>query len=361
MKKLIVVLLASVAVGAFAEQMSLAEARAQIGDAVANPSLVTSIVKQLAKDDQKKFIADVNEAIGKMPASNESRAASYLNVNRAAVKGARNVDVMGMLAEVFATVSPENLTVINESFANDLFSRTADPSVTFTDQQFLEIASNTVSKIAARVADVDNSAVRTGFAILMFARASNGTPANLVETLSTLLPEDVREVATKEWFPSALSTEAKSYDPILAAIDASIPNPQVVLRLAGPQTLESMLSDLAAGGSNLNYLNMDRASTFGMDRGGLGSELDNGLDRLPFFYHKKAIFSGGGTKGSDRKIAGGPKYVVDPTTGRVIVVPGGTPTDPTSGEVVGPGRVPISPITPTPPSPPEPVPYPGQW
>lgn len=287
MKKLIVMLVASVAVGAFAEQMSLAEARAKIGDAIENPSLITSIVQQLSSDDQKKFIADVNEAIGKMPASNEARAASYLNVNRAAVKGARKVDVLGMLAEVFATIPPENLTVINESFANDLFSRTADPSVTYTDQQFLEIARNTVSKIASRVADVDNSAVRTGFAILMFARASNGTPANLVESLSELLPEDVREVSTKEWFPSALSAEAKSYDPILAAIDAGIPNPQVVYRLAGPQTLESMLSDLAAGGSKLAFLKADVESTFGADRGGIGSELDNGLDRVGFMPVRK--------------------------------------------------------------------------
>lgn len=324
MKMMIGLMVAVVAASAFAGKMTLADARAKISAAVAEPTQVATIVKQLDAADQQKFLAELNEAIGKMPGSVNSKTATYLSVNSAALKGAQGSDVSSMLATVFATVPPEALTVLNESFAADLFNRAADPSVTYTDDQYVAIAKKTVAKIAERAAQSDNSAVRTAFAILMFTRASNGSPANLLDELSSQLPEESREIAKKEWFPAALAAgEDKSYDPMLGASGAGDqPDAQIVLRMANSQELTALLIDLASDG-DMAFLAAHNNSSFGVDRGSLRSNLDNGLDRLPFYYDRRVIGSGQGTHGSDRKVADGPYVARVPT--EIIYGSGGKP------------------------------------
>lgn len=282
MKKMMFMMIAAATMGAVAQSLSLSDARAKIGDMIANPSVLTSTIKQLSAADQKLFLADVNEAVAKMPDSAEAKSAKFLDVNRAALKGAQKGTVADLLAEVFATASLEALTVINEVFAADLFNRDANPDVKYTDEQFVKIAKSAMEKIAARNANVDNGAVRTGFAALMFIRASNGSPADLADTLAAYLPEDTREIAKKEWFPSALAKgDEKSYDPMLGTTDAgALPNEMVVLRLAAAQEHGALLSDMAAAafGNAETYM----GASYGTDRGGIGAGLDNGLYRVPF-------------------------------------------------------------------------------
>lgn len=320
---------------AVAQDMSLAEARAKIGDAISDPAVMTATIKGLSAADQKSFLADVNEAIGKMPGSVENKAATFLNANRAALTGASKGNLSALLAEVFATVAPEALPVICENFAADLFNRSANPSVTFTDEQYTNLVVQTMQKIAERNASVDNAGPRDTFAAIMFVRASNGSPAGLSEVLVDLLPEDSREIAKNEWMPAALSAE-KSYDGILGACNAGTqPNPEVVLRIAGPQSLEALLVDLATGSLSMTGVKDNIA-----DRGGIGSEIDNGLSRVPFFYNKKVFNTGAGTVGNHRPIANG-------STDHPVVLPGGVPVGP-DGRPIGPGGVPILPDEPQP-------------
>ena len=154
MTKIFAVLFSLAASALFAAEatISLAEARGKIGEAVVNPAVMTSTMKMLPADSQKAFLADCNEAIGKMPGSAETKAAAYLTVNRAALKGAAKGNVLALLAEVFATVPPEALTVINERFAADLFNRAADPSVVYTDSQFTRIAESVMENVTSRTA-----------------------------------------------------------------------------------------------------------------------------------------------------------------------------------------------------------------
>ena len=83
---------------------------------------MAEVMKQLSEADQLKFLATVNEAIAKMPISEDEKVARYVEANTAAVKAAANRTAM--LAEIFATASPAALAVINEKFAPAIF----DPS-----------------------------------------------------------------------------------------------------------------------------------------------------------------------------------------------------------------------------------------
>jgi hypothetical protein len=288
-KRVTSILISSVAVVGFGAALSLAEARGKIGEAVVNPSVMTSLVKQLSAADQKSFLADCNEAVSKMPGSAESKAATYLAVNRAALKGAAKGNLSDMLAEVFATVPPESLTVVNERFAADLFNRAANPAETFTDERFVNIAKSVMTSVTNRMVKTDGAAVRETFAILMLVRASNGTPADLASTLAAYLPEDARKSAVDEWIPEAMS-ERRNYDPMLGTVNAGvIPNASLVLQIAGPQQMDALFGDLNSGAVGeaavkaASFQNAgDVVTTVQVAMPDIG--VDAGLDRRPMYY-----------------------------------------------------------------------------
>ena len=288
-KRVTSILISSVAVVGFGAALSLAEARGKIGEAVVNPSVMTSLVKQLSAADQKSFLADCNEAVSKMPGSAESKAATYLAVNRAALKGAAKGNLSDMLAEVFATVPPESLTVVNERFAADLFNRAANPAETFTDERFVNIAKSVMTSVTNRMVKTDGAAVRETFAILMLVRASNGTPADLASTLAAYLPEDARKSAVDEWIPEAMN-ERRNYDPMLGTVNAGvIPNASLVLQIAGPQQMDALFGDLNSGAVGeaavkaASFQNAgDVVTTVQVAMPDIG--VDAGLDRRPMYY-----------------------------------------------------------------------------
>jgi len=229
-------------------QISLADARSRIDSAIETPAVMTQIMKHLSAADQKQFLADVNKAISDMPASAEEKAAKFLNINHAALKGAAEGNVATLIAEVYATVPADALTVINERFAIDLFNRSGDANATYTDAQFEEIALTVMKKVNERCEETDNAAPRAAFAILMLLRASNGTPADLSDKLIDTLPtEAAKELARNEWIPAALGQgdRQQSYESILASADAGRrPDYDFVLVIAGPQFGDSILLDL---------------------------------------------------------------------------------------------------------------------
>ena len=255
MKKLLIVgamVLAGVVVAvaqdaAASGQDALARARAQIDKIIETPDQMKDVMSGLSAEEQKQFVADVNKAIGDMPASIEEKAAKYLNVNHAALVSAKKGNLTTLIAEVFATVPPEALTLLNERFATDLLSRSANPKVTYTDEQFTKICLEVMEKVNARTEETDNGSTRSAFAILMLVRASNGTPVDLADKLiDTLKHDDAKELARTEWIPAALGKDGREqgYEPILASADAGRrPDFAQALVIAGPQYLDSILLD----------------------------------------------------------------------------------------------------------------------
>lgn len=352
-RALLIVMMFGTAVSA-ARGLTLADARAKIADAVKDPATMAATMKVLDAGDQVKFLADVNAAIAAMPGSNEAKAAKFLNANRTALQSAKKGNLTVLLAEVFATVPPEALTVINERFAADLFNRAADPSKTLSDEQFVTVAIDKVKAISARAATGDDAAVRTTFAILMFLRASNGTPVDLCDKLVAELDSSVRDLAKDEWIPSALGQgREQSYAPMLGAADAGLqPNHDLVLKIAGPQMLDALLSEL--GGVFIDVHNPTRAINAPIqDDGGL----DAGLDRVPFYANRRVIGTGRGVRGDDRVIGDGP--VTAGPNGAYYIYPSGNVVYFPPGTKIAPGGTPW-PINKRREPTPEPKPYSGQ-
>ena len=249
MKKLVMVVTMAMASVLFAQDktMSSADARGKIDGIISNPSTMTSVMKQLAASDQTSFLADVNAAISKMPGSPEEKTSKFLEVNTAALKGAQKGNLTALVAEVFATVPPESLTAINEQFASGMFNRGADPSKTYTDEEFVGTSTNLLAKVQERNATADNAGVRNTFAILMLLRASNGTPADLRNTLvGALKNEETRNLAQNEWISPALGQgQEKTYDPMLGAADAGS-QPDLSMVLVVPSLGDALVADLAS-------------------------------------------------------------------------------------------------------------------
>ena len=251
MKKLLMVATMAMASALFAQDktMSSADARGKIGDIISNPASMTSVMKQLAAADQASFLADVNAAIAKMPGYPEEKTTKYLDVNTAALKGAQKGNLTTLVAEVFATVPPESLTAINESFAAGMFNRKSDPSKTYTDDQYVDISTNLLAVVQERNATADNAGVRNTFAILMLIRGSNGSPADLRDTLvGSLNDAETRNLAQNEWISPALGQgQEQTYDPMLGAADAGKqPDLGVVLISPFSSAADALLSDLAS-------------------------------------------------------------------------------------------------------------------
>ena len=251
MKKLLMIGTMAIASVLLAQDktMSSADARGKIGDIISNPTSMTSVMKQLAAADQASFLADVNAAISKMPGSPEEKTSKFVEVNSAALKGAQKGNLTALVAEVFATVPPESLTAINEQFAAGMFNRAADPSKTYTDDEYKKTSLALLDKVQERNATADNAGVRNTFAILMLIRASNGTPADLRDTLvGALKNEETRTLAQNEWISPALGQgQEKTYDPMLGAADAgNQPDLSMVMIVPFKSAADALSADLAS-------------------------------------------------------------------------------------------------------------------
>jgi hypothetical protein len=213
----VIISLAAVIVSSavMAKEMTLVEARVGIAQAIADVSQVTSTMKALSAADQVAYLGSINQAVSKMPGSSESKAAAFVNANKAALRGARKGNLKALIAEVFATVPPEALAVISERYAADLFNRSS--ASTMSDEKYVAMVQDVLKTIDSRLDSSDNSDVRMTFAIVMFMRACNNTIKGLDEKLIANLPESSRDVAKKDWIPGALKG---SYDTMLGASDA---------------------------------------------------------------------------------------------------------------------------------------------
>ena len=246
MKKILMAMVAVAGALLLSAEMPRSEWHAKVGDCAQDPKMLKETISQLSSADKTAFLAEVNAAIDKMPGSTDVKAAKFLAANRAAVAGAGAADRADVLAEVYATVPPEALTVINEEFAKNEFARPA----TMTDDEYTNVVAQTMAKINQRTASAESGAVRSGFAGLMFVRAAGSATDATTDVVISSLPSDVQGDAKDSWFPSALAGNP-SYDSILAPAQAGDePNPQVVLDISPSQQVDSMLSDLQSGNAD---------------------------------------------------------------------------------------------------------------
>lgn len=257
-------------------QIPRSEWHAKVGNCALDPVLLKTTMAQLSSADKTAFLAEVNDAISKMPGSTEVKAAKFLAANRAAVAGAGSADRLPVLAEVFATVPIEYLTVINEEFAKSEFAR---PPM-MGDQVFSNVVSVAMAKIVQRCVSAESGNVRSAFAGLMFVRSA-GASDDVAERVSiAALPEDARKEAGSSWFPAALGKgQAPTYDPMLGVAQAGDePDHAVVVTISQPQMLESMLFDLQSG-------KVAGTSNYGKTILGVGAEVEDGplagLSRVP--------------------------------------------------------------------------------
>ena len=276
---------------------SLADVRGQIGQLIEFPEKIGAVVADLSADDQKALLAELNGAISKMRGTDEEKTVKFVAVNRAFLSSRGATDKTALLAEVFATVPPVALTVVNERFATELFNRAADPARTYSDEEFTNIASKAMETIIARCEKADGSGVRETFAILMFLRASNGTPENLKDVLVSMMPsQEARELAGTEWIRSAMGDGvAKSYDPMLGATDYDDTfDVLMTMRMIGPESIDIMLADLTTRRSPTSPLSRKGMAPSGLiHAGGVDGPLfteDYGLERIPRTLNRDAAF-----------------------------------------------------------------------
>ena len=312
--KRIIMGVAAVAAMAMAQAnaMSLADASAKVLEAANDAAAMSDVMKQLAPADQAAFLSKVNAAIASFPGNDAEKGAKYL---KAALASADKTSLASVLAEVFATVPLEYLTVINERLAEDTFSRDADPANPITDDEMRQVSLDTMKIIKERNAGNDSESVRDAFAILMFIRASKGTPAELRDQLIETLPtQEARDMAKNDWFPAALGEgRDKSYEPMLAvANDVKMPDMEEINALAG------LINDPAVPGSMLNDLSaaVDGTGRSGTPFSKIGTSVvsdsmpldvtDHDLSRIPKPDGSLPAYPGyrrgGGSKGSDTAV-----------------------------------------------------------
>ena len=337
----------AIAQGASSAKISLADARSRIDKIVAAPATIKETIKQLSVEDQKAFLAEVNKAVTEMPGSIEEKTALFLTLNMTAVSSAEKGNSATLLAEVFATVPPESLTVLSERFAADLLSRTADSNTVVSDAQYEKIALNTLEKISERCEETDNGSARVTLAILMFVRAYGGTSETLLEHLTdTIKHEDSKELARNVWIPEALGSDGNepTYESLLASADAGRrPDLQAVLVIAGPQYATSVWADLTGKSTESDMFSRTKTpvldaveSIFGRLAPRLGDEKLGAAGAAGGINTGAAIESGGLDGGGD------------------------TRPNPENPDPKNTGRSPIPSPTPTPVPGPRPNPYPYQ-
>ncbi len=278
MKRTLMVMVAALGAMALSAEMPRSEWHAKVGECALDSAVLKGTMAQLSSADKTAFLSEVNAAISKMPGSAEAKAAKFLAANRAAVAAAGAADRAAVLAEVYASVPPESLTIINEEFAKSEFSRPA----TMTDAEFLGIVKATMQNIAQRTSSVESGAVRAGFAGLMFIRAAGeSAEAAVTDAVVASLPQESRDAAKESWFPSALGRNGTAtYDPMLASAQAGEePNHNVVLGIAQMQIIDSMLGDLQRGKP---VWETPRFPVFGSDAADAGDPMRNGsLSSMP--------------------------------------------------------------------------------
>ncbi len=269
MKKTMTMVALVAAVFTAVAEMARSEWLGKVGACAQNPALLQQTIGQLSASDQLAFLGQVNQAISAMPGSKDQKAAAFYAANKAAVVGATPANRTAVLAEVYATVPVEVLTVVNERFADELLSRKSSPNV--TDAAFVGISTNVMAAVNKRTSSSADGGARAAFAAMMLVRASGGTVSGLADTLADMISDPAASKEAKStWLPAATSGDSPSYDQILGSTQAGDePNKNNVNNIA-PASASSgtVLSDLSNGGKDAGTTGGDAAGTTAGTTGG---------------------------------------------------------------------------------------------
>jgi len=223
--------------------ITLKEAGASISKAVSDAETMQKTMSSLSNADQVAFVAQVNKAIAGMSGSAERKTAAYLAAAEAALKAAaKSGNLLPVLAEIFATVPPGSLTVLQERFAAELFNRAGNSSRTYTDAQVLESSKKVMSVIHAATSKVDQTEVRDALAIAMLVNASNGTPKNLAADLISVVATDATRGRMTELVMAAIA--GKYAEVVPDDEEQPVPNPIQVLRFRDAQLIDALEGDI---------------------------------------------------------------------------------------------------------------------
>ena len=205
--------------------------------------------KGLSADERVDFVRSMNAMLPNFPAATEaSRIETTYRLNRDFIKSAPAVDRRRVLAEVYATIPEYALPALTDGLSSKVFNRAA-MGFKKDDDSFQSFALSAMLGIYRRCRS-DNRLVvsnqrRIAFAVVMFLKASEGIPEDLMDQLIAFVPDTVRDMARDEWIPKAMGEDGKkpTYEPMLAAssndVDvakAEIRNDDLRLRLKYPNS-----------------------------------------------------------------------------------------------------------------------------
>lgn len=283
MKKILMMGIAAIAAMAMtdARALSLTDAGAKVPEAAEKPATMAEVMNQLSEADQLKFLATVNEAIAKMPISEDEKVARYVEANTAAVKAAANRTAM--LAEIFATASPAALAVINEKFAPAIF----DPSKQLSAEEKKTAAEAIMKVIESRTAEseVKDAEKRNAAAVLMFTRADAGLK-------DALLANEANGEQMSKWIDA--SVKGGSYKWLVGSGEAVNKAVASVMQTA-PDALSGMvLADMAAVGTDAPFSD----AVMDANQYALPPPMnDYGLNRIPRTLNKENKWYNGAQRG----------------------------------------------------------------
>ena len=171
-------------------------------------------------EDPISFVQTVNRSMAKDEDKLDDRRIKTLyRVNRDVVRAAREEDFKNVLAEVFATAPVKCLPYFTDTFAKEVFARSArkyGPK----EESFVEFACAALMRVSQRCRRADNlPAFRSVFAVIMFLKASEGKPDDLRESFMIYIHSGLHEIARDEWLPAVFGDngDAPTYRPMMEA------------------------------------------------------------------------------------------------------------------------------------------------
>lgn len=205
--------------------------------------------KGLSVDERIDFVGSMNAMLPNFPAATkESLIETTYRINRDFIKAAPTVDRRRILAEVYATIPEYALPALTDGLSSKVFTRAA-MGFKKDDDTFQSFALSAMLGIYRRCRR-DNRLVlsnqrRIAFAVVMFLKASEGIPDDLVDQLIAFVPDVVRDRAREVWIPSALGEDGEkpTYEPMMGdstndvkVADAERPNEAVRQLLKFPRS-----------------------------------------------------------------------------------------------------------------------------
>lgn len=210
----------------------------QIGSAVSDATVLDNTMAQVSPADRVEFAQRLIKAASRLPVAPEEKAATLVKVAVASISGVTGENKMKVIAEVFAGVPIEFLPVVTEELAK----RFDQEHNGLSDEQYAQIASDTLNTAIERNKSTDLPSVRNTFVILAFLRGTKNTA--LRDTLVAQLPDERMRNLAFNWVNSVM--ERNDYETLLAAadVDAPILRAPVLFRLMGHSLLDRLLADL---------------------------------------------------------------------------------------------------------------------